>query len=600
MIPNSNRANASIRALPAALTLFVCLAAPAFAVSPIKLTGALEGVVTDLAGKPQMGATVLLFNRQERLCERLVTNENGVFAFAGLVPDVYALRVSLATFLPAFKNNILVQAGMRRLMDVNLSTLFSSIQLVPPGADQPSLMTDDWKWVLRTSSATRPVLRVLPGQPDPIQRRTAAAFSDTRGLVKISAGDGGQVSSFGNEADLGTAFAFATSLFGSNQLQFSGNLGYGSLSGLPSAGFRTSYSRSLGGLTPEISVTMRQLFVPGRGNPGQDNTLPPLRTMAVSFSDKTQISDSLDFDYGFELDSVSFTQRVQYFSPYARLTYSLPRTKIDFTYTSGNARPELGSSVAEGGELQRDLKSLAVLPRISLRNGRAQVQRGENYELGITRAFGSREVRLAAFRESVSNATLTLASPDGQPFAPGFEGDTLPDLFSSSSVFNAGDYHTIGYTASVSQNLGDNAKLTVTYGSVGVLVPSSNRLGSGTPDDLRSLIHASRRDAVTMRASAAAPVTGTQFMASYQFSDYQSATPGHLYSTQSNRLEPGLNIYVRQPIPSVFGLPWRMEATADLSNLLAQGYLPLTGFDGRRLLLVQTPRRFRGGVSFTF
>ena len=93
MIPNANRAISSIRALPAALTLFVCLAAPAFAVSPIRLSGALEGVVTDLAGKPQMGATVLLFNRQERLCERLVTNENGAFAFAGLVPDVYALHL---------------------------------------------------------------------------------------------------------------------------------------------------------------------------------------------------------------------------------------------------------------------------------------------------------------------------------------------------------------------------------------------------------------------------------------------------------------------------------------------------------------------------
>ncbi len=41
-------------------------------------------------------------------------------------------------------------------------------------------------------------------------------------------------------------------------------------------------------------------------------------------------------------------------------------------------------------------------------------------------------------------------------------------------------------------------------------------------------------------------------------------------------------------------------ATADLSNLLAQGYLPQAGLDGRRLLLVQTPRRFPGGVSFTF
>jgi len=554
-------------------------------------------------GTPQMGATVVLFDRRERLCERVVTNEKGTFAFASLMPDVYALRVNLAAFLPAFKNNIVVQAGMRSLLDVNLSSLFSSIQLLPMTPDQGALMTDDWKWVLRTSSSSRPVLRILPGKrlDDSSPRRTQAAFSDTRGLVSLSGGDAGRVSGFGNEADLGTAFAFATSLFGSNQLQFSGNLGYGSLTGVPSGGFRTTYSHPIGETNPEISVTMRQLFVPGRGIPGQDNTLPPLRTLSAGFTDKTQIGDSLDLDYGFELDTVSFIDRLHYFSPYARLTYSLPNAaaaKIDFTYTSGNARPELGMETAEpqGTELQRDIRSLAVLPRVSMRNGRAQVQRGENYELGISRAFGSREVRLAAYREAVTNATLTMVSPNGQFF----EGDTLPDLFSNSSVFNAGDYHTIGYTASITQSVGENYKLTVIYGSIGVLAPVSNEISSDTPDGLRALIRASRRDALTMRASGAAPVTGTRFSASYQCSDYRAATPDRIYSTQSNRPEPGLNVYVRQPIPAVFGLPWRMEATADLSNLLAQGYLPIGLSDGRRLLLVQTPRSFRGGVSFTF
>ncbi|MDQ6708442.1 MAG: TonB-dependent receptor [Acidobacteriota bacterium] len=606
MIPKLSRTRSRVFPVLAVLGLLACCAAPSFAISPARITGTLEGVVTDAAGKPQMGATVLLFDRRERLCERVVTNEKGSFAFASLMPDLYALRVNLAAFLPAFKDNILVQAGMRSLLDVNLSSLFSSIQLMPMSPDQGTLMTEDWKWVLRTASSTRPVLRILPGRRidgriDDSQRRTQTAFSDTRGLVQVSAGDAGRVSSFGNEADLGTAFAFATSLFGSNQLQFSGNLGYGALSGVPSGGFRTTYSHPIGDTNPEISVTMRQLFVPGRGNPGQDNTLPPLRTMSVSLGDKTQIGDSLDLDYGFEMDTVSFTDRLHYFSPYARLTYSRPgsnNNKIDFTYTSGNARPELGMQASEpqGTELQRDLRSLEVLPRVSLRSGRAQVQRGENYEFGISRNFGSRDVRFAAYRESVTNAALTMTSPDGQFF----EGDTLPDLFSNSSVFNAGDYHTIGYTASITQNVGDTYKLTVIYGSVGVLTPVSNEVASDTPDGLRALIRASRRDAVTMRASGAAPVTGTRFSASYQISDYRSATPGHIYSTQSNRPEPGLNVYVRQPIPSVFGLPWRMEATADLSNLLAQGYLPIGFSDGRRLLLVQTPRSFRGGVSFTF
>jgi hypothetical protein len=43
-----------------------------------------------------------------------------------------------------------------------------------------------------------------------------------------------------------------------------------------------------------------------------------------------------------------------------------------------------------------------------------------------------------------------------------------------------------------------------------------------------------------------------------------------------------------------------MEATADLRNMLAQGYLPLAMVGGQRVLLVETPRSFRGGLSFIF
>jgi hypothetical protein len=60
---------------------------------------------------------------------------------------------------------------------------------------------------------------------------------------------------------------------------------------------------------------------------------------------------------------------------------------------------------------------------------------------------------------------------------------------------------------------------------------------------------------------------------------------------------PGLNIYIRQPIPGFNG---RLEATADLRNLLAQGYVPIATPGGLQLLLVDNPRSFRGGLAFRF
>ena len=72
---------------------------------------------------------------------------------------------------------------------------------------------------------------------------------------------------------------------------------------------------------------------------------------------------------------------------------------------------------------------------------------------------------------------------------------------------------------------------------------------------------------------------------------------GNLYSTAGMQPLPGMNMYIRQPIPGFGG---RVEATADIRNILAQGYLPLTTADGQRILLVQNPRSVRGGLSFTF
>jgi hypothetical protein len=94
--------------------------------------------------------------------------------------------------------------------------------------------------------------------------------------------------------------------------------------------------------------------------------------------------------------------------------------------------------------------------------------------------------------------------------------------------------------------------------------------------------------------------TGTRFVASYEWTDYRSSLPSPLFATQSPRPEPGLNIVLRQPIPQIPGVPWRVEASAELRNLLAQGYLPVSLPDGQQLLLVNTPRSFRGGLAFVF
>jgi hypothetical protein len=81
--------------------------------------------------------------------------------------------------------------------------------------------------------------------------------------------------------------------------------------------------------------------------------------------------------------------------------------------------------------------------------------------------------------------------------------------------------------------------------------------------------------------------------------DYRALMPSHYYLTQRAYPETGLNIRVRQPIPSFPGMPGRLEATAELRNMLAQGYLTIAQ-GSQSVLLIQNPRAVRGGLSFIF
>jgi len=543
-----------------------------------------------------MGASVVLYNRQDRVSEKAITNDRGEFRFLGLFPDLYSLRVTLANFVPAMKRNIQVQPGMRSVLAVNLNTLFSSIQLAYPPVRDGSFMTEDWKWVLRSASATRPVLRFTEDDlAKPKSSAThATVFSDTRGLVRLSAGDGPLVTGVGSEADLGTAFALATSLFGNNSLQLSGNLGYGAQTGVPAAAFRTSYSRGSDG--PEVSVTMRQLLLQGRLGDA-DPTIPMLRSVATSVDNRTQLSDNVSVQYGFTMDSVSFIDHVNSFSPYARLVYSMgDNGEVTAAYTSGDARPELAGGEQQDSDLQRDLNTLGLFPRLSLLGGHARLQRGNEYEVGYTRKIGSRTYQLSAYHEAVTNAALSMVAP-----ADLYGGDLLPDLFTGNAIFNAGNYQSNGYTAAVTQNVGERFNATLMYGTMGTLSVDQGELATGSAQELRSLMHAGQRQAVTGRIDATAPWTGTHVIASYQWTgDPRVLMPGGVYSTQVMRPLPGLNVYIRQPIPGLSILPWRVEATADLRNLLAQGYLPLATANGQQVVLVEMPRSFRGGLSFIF
>ncbi len=556
-----------------------------------------------------MGATVFLFNRSEKLLGRVLTNERGLFGFGLLTPDLYSVRVSLASFVPALKQKIAVQPGMQSLLYVDLASVLSSIELVYAKPGDGALMSDDWKWTLKESAATRPVLRLFDSVSDPQQRQSASGsvFSDTRGVLNLSAGDPGSIGGMSSQADLGTAFAVATSLFGHNELQLSGNVGFSAHAGLPTAGFRTSFSRD--GLGPVVAVTVQQIYLPVRGSlaslTGQPDAGPALRTMSISMHDSMALSDDLRLDYGSSLDSVTYMDHVNSLSEFARLTYDLGAGgQLKVAYSAGAPPIPLAMQPcdAEGripGDteaLAQDLAALSVLPRLSLLDGHSAIQRSQNGEIGYEKRIRDTTFNLSGYHEKVSNDAMTVVAPNGA-FAP---GDLLPDMSSQNSVFDAGSYQRNGFAASVSQALGDRVQIGSSFGSGGALAPADQDVTANSAEALRSRLQVTQRFWASARASAKLPVTGTIITGSYQWMDYNNTImPDHFYLTQGPYTEPGLNVRVRQPIPSVLGMPGRLEATAELQNGLAQGYLPVTE-GGQHVTLVQSPRALRGGLSFIF
>ena len=574
---------------------------PASAASLNPVGGQLLGQVRDATGAAQMGASVYLYNRYDELVRKGLSNEQGRFAFDALVPDLYSIRVILASFVPAERRNISVLPNSENRLDINLTSVLSSIGVTSTPASPGTLMTDDWKWVLRTSQSTRPVLRFLP---DIAPRGTSSThsvftnFSHTTGVVKLSAGDGESFAR-GTQQDLGTAFAIATTLANSARVQLSGNVGYAGTSVLPGAGIRTSYSRSTGdGSNPEIALTMRQVYLAPRDSAmalGSDGA-PVLRTMSLAMLDRMDISDNLHLDYGFDSESISYFDRINYLSPFVRMTFdsgSQGRFRVAFT-SGGNPTELLARDDQKAGELEQNLTALAGMPTLSVSDSHLTVERTQNLEIGYERVEGTRTYSVAAYNESVSNAAFMLSGP-ADFISP---ADLLPDLGSRSNIFNVGSFHRTGYSAGVKQTLGDHAEVSVMAGRAGALTAPGAEGSYTDTQTLRAGIGQAQRAWVTIRVAGTVPRAGTRIAANYGWTDFRVLMPVHLFVTQTGSQDIGVNLHFSQPLPLI-RVPWRMEATADLRNLLAQGYLPLGGTGGRSVL-TNSPRLVRGGLNFIF
>jgi len=536
-------------------------------------TSSLSGIVRAPDGTPQMGAVVEVFASASRTLTTF-TDGDGYYNVLGLRPGVYNLRVSAPSFLPAFREHVDLRSGMASVVNLTLTTIFATFDVVPR---TDSTQSDDWQWTLR-SVARRPILRAVdPSNPNLTADRRDPVM---KAGVSFVAGSDGQ--GYGGDADATTQFSFEHSVFSSGMFAFDGNVGYGETS--PAAVLRARYSQELAdGSTPEVSFTARRLAPPDPALRGTG-----LNTFSLRVADSMNLADVIELKFGSELQTLQFIKRTSALLPFGSAEVHLsPNTVVAYQYASSSPVSRLASE-----REALPIEPMQVGPRISVNGFSAELQRGAHHELSLAHRSGKNNMMLAVYRDRLRDPALTgVGSPAGN------SGEVLADPYSGTFTYQGADYRANGVRAVYERNFSNGYEATLDYAYGGAL--EFNQLPANL-ESSRDSMHTTMRHAIAGGFSGVLPACHTKWAASYKWTSGHALTPVDSFNASPGQIDPFLNVVLRQPIPRMGLLPAHMEALLDLHNLLAEGYIPVMGQDHRTVYLVQSARSVRGGVAITF
>src|SRR5205807_3859239 len=225
--------------------------------------GKLTGIVADTTRNPQKGATGWLTPESAggRAIE-LLTDENGIFVSQRLRPGLYSVKVILAGFMPSIQYHVSVGANVNTSLHVELDSIFASLDQLRRKSPKPA-EPDDWRWVLRTSSSSRPVLQLRDGTVVIANNSDVGNDDQPRIGVELNNGSVRPGSSSALPGYMGTAVSYDQPLGRTGKLLMAGEVNYGqAISGMLGGSVATIWlpSGKLGE-GPETIFTVRQLRV---------------------------------------------------------------------------------------------------------------------------------------------------------------------------------------------------------------------------------------------------------------------------------------------------------------------------------------------------
>ena len=560
------------------LTLVLTTAAIGRAADP---GAAVSGVVRDAQGIAQMGALVQVVAGDSALVGTAFTDLHGRYLILHLLPGKYDVRASAALFVPALRGNLELRSGAHAVVNLTLNTLFETAAWLPAErrkADEPS---DDWKWTLR-SAANRPILR-WDEEGDVMTISSSATEStkaSTRARAAVIAGDGG----FGNNG-VHDVFSLDRVLDDGAGVTLRADVGTSATG--PSTDVATGYERKIGfggAARTVVSYQSHPELISSDGSTG-------LEAMQLASAQRMQLGDLVDLQAGGTVYVVRTSGYTSSSQPFLKVTVH-PTKEWTAGYrmaTSQNLQSYEGLDAVQ-----------QQLPVAAMYRGRLQTEHGLHQEFALGRKLGSGVAQVAYYRDALDRVAISgggsLTSADLGQEGMSNSGGVVVDSTTGDFRLLSGGYRTQGINVTISEPLTPSMWVAVEYSNGAALkVNDANTL---TLADAASNLTPEMSRSATVALKGSVVRSGTRLRAAYRWQPSRLVTAVDPYAAFSDQAY--LSCYLRQAIRLGKLLPPGLDATLDITNLLAQGYRPFLSADGQTLFLAQSPRTMQAGLAFNF
>jgi Carboxypeptidase regulatory-like domain len=547
--------------------------------------GKLAGVVRDVAGTPQMGASVELISEAVGAVatRNFLTNTQGMFRGDKLAPGFYTVRVTLAGFLPTLEKHIRVTSNLTTVVRIELETMFSSLDQLRRMPSSTTAEVDDWKWVLRSASAMRPVLEWADHDTLSAPAVTSDSGRSRAPKMRMEFTDGARRPTSASSVDSSpaTAVAYDQKLGGTSRMILAGQVSYDA--DAPAGGIATVWlPTGTLGAGPHTALVLREAKLGPLG--------PTFRGVRFDQGGALALGDRAVLQYGGEYVLVGLGAAASSLRPRAELNVRFNddwSTAFIFASLPNGPGPLESNDAQPGGALAAALNELDAFPALLWHRGHPVLQNGLHEEISAERKMGTRGTfQVAGFHDDNRHVAVFGRGSD-LPSA-----DYLQDSLSTGFAYDGGSSSNWGSRLAFREKLDGDVELTAVYSFGGALTPSGDADGL-----LRDALRTARRHSLGAGISARVPRLGTKVQAGYKWVNGVTVSSVDSYGESLFRMDPYLHLIFRQPLPKfVLG---RWEAIADCNNLLAQGYISTSSRDGH-VVLVPAFRTFRGGLSVQF